>query len=415
MVRPGKTETVEISEEPYISEAPDAVPYRHIFQPAIIVARRKSFIWRFVLIVAVLSAGISLLLPKYFTATTKMLPPQQNQSIATALLGQLGPLAGFAGGKDLGIRSPNDMYMSMLRSRTVADSLIDRFSLMGLYREEKRIDARTKLADRTEITSGRDGIIVISVADRDPVRAANMANAYVEELEKLTRTLAVTDAGKKRLFFEQEVKTASDDLARAEDELKATQETTGIIQLDSQAKVMLQAYADLRAQVSAKEVQVQAMQTFATPGNPDLIRSQQELAALRVQVAHFEQGQSGRSMALEKVPRAGLDYLRRLREVKYRETLFELLAKQYEIARIDEAEGAGLVQVLDRALPPEKKSWPPRAALVLVATLLALMVGAAIVFVQESFRRAKETPQFAEQLALLKSYLVRQVKSTRSN
>jgi len=404
-------DTVSLAEDPFISENRDRAPYKHIFQPAIILAKRKSFIWRFALAAAVLSAGISLLLPKYFTATAKMLPPQQTQSIAVALLGQLAPLASLAGG----IRNPNDMYLSMLRSRTVADSLIDRFSLMKLYGTDKRMDARKKLASYTEIISGRDGIIIVSVDDRDPNRAAEIANAYVDQLEKLTRNLAVTDAGKKRRFFEQEVKTASEELAKAEDELKATQESTGIIQLDSQARVMLQAYAELRAQVSAKEVQVQAMQTFATPDNPDLIRSRNELAALRTQVARFEHSQSGPIVGLEKVPRAGLDYIRRFREVKYRETLLELLAKQYQIARIDEAEGAALIQVLDPALPPEKKSWPPRAALVMVATLLALMLATMFVLLQESFRKLKENPHFAEQLGLLKSYLGRQRRPSETN
>src|SRR5258708_1528996 len=289
-------------------------------------------------------------------------------------LGQLAPLLGAAAGKDLGIRNSNDMYVAMLRSRTVADKMVDRFSLMNVYGKKLREDARRRLDDLTEVVAGKDGVISVSVDDRDPGRAAAMANAYIDELEKLTRILAVTDAGKRRIFFEREVKSANDELAVAEVALKRTMETTGIIQLDNQSKVMLESFASLRAQVVNKEVQVQAMRSFATPENPDLIRAEQELAALNTQVSHIEHGQGGEAMAdiaLEKVPTKGLEYIRRLREVKYRETLFELLAKQYEAARIDEAKDTAIIQSLDVAVPPEKKSCAKRGLIVLAFTLLA--------------------------------------------
>jgi uncharacterized protein involved in exopolysaccharide biosynthesis len=397
-------ETLEATEDSAGQNA-GPIPAHAFLELLIILAKRKRFIISFVGAVAVISVVVTLLLTKYYTATTKILPPQQNQSMASALLGQLGPLAGLAGG-NIGLRNPNDMYVSMLRSRTVEDALVDRFSLMGIYKSKTRVGARDALATNTEITSGRDNIISISVTDKEASRAADIANGYIAELDRLTRTLAVTDAGKKRLFFEREVKTANDELAKAEDALRQTQESTGIIQLDSQSRVMLQAYAELRALVSAKEVQVQAMRSFATADNPDLVRAQQELAALKVQVARFEQGQGGHSVALEKVPGAGLEYVRRLREVKYREVLLELLTKQYEIARIDEAEGSGLVQVLDPALPPEKRSWPPRAALVLASTLLAFIIAVAAAFLMEGFERVREDSRFSSQWLLLKFHLV---------
>jgi capsule polysaccharide export protein KpsE/RkpR len=300
------------------------------------------------------------------------------------------------------------MYVAMLKSRTVADALIDRFSLMNVYHKKLREETRRRLEDLTQVEAGKDGIISVSVDDRSPARAAEMANAYIDELEKLTRTLAVTDAGKRRIFFEREVKAANDELATAESQLKQTEESTGIIQLDSQAKVMLQAYADLRGQVAAKQVEIQAMRSFATPENPDLIREQQELTALQTQLSRFERGQGNRSptdLALEKVPGAGLEYVRKLREVKYRETLFELLAKQYEAARIDEARDASVIQVMDKAVTPEKRSWPKRGLFVLAVTLFALLVGILLAYVTEGFKRTKEDPQFAAKWHLLKAYL----------
>ncbi|HEV1995567.1 MAG TPA: Wzz/FepE/Etk N-terminal domain-containing protein [Candidatus Acidoferrum sp.] len=399
-----------VSEEVSLLQMSEGPEKNHFLEPFILLAKHKFFILYFVVGAAVLSVAVSLLLPVYYTANAKILPPQQSQSISSAMLnqlGQFGPLAGLAG-QGLGVRNASDLYVAMLRSRTVADRMIDRFSLMNVYHKMVHMDARRRLENLTEISAGKDGIISVSVDDRSPTRAAEMANAYIDELEKLTRTLAVTDAGKRRLFFEREVKTANEELVVAELSLKQTEESTGIIQLDSQSKVMLQAYADLRAQVGIKEVQVQSMRSFATPENPDLIRAEQELSALHAQLRRFERGQGGRSVAdiaLEKVPGAGLEYIRKLREVKYRETLFELLAKQYEAARIDEAKDASVIQELDKAVPPEKKSWPLRAVIVVVVTILALLLAILVVFAMEALEEAKKDAQFATRLRLFQSYL----------
>jgi uncharacterized protein involved in exopolysaccharide biosynthesis len=383
---------------------------RHFLEPFIVLAKHKFFILRFVGGAILLSTVISFLLPVYYTANTKILPPQQAQSMSSSMLSQLGqlaPLLTAASGSSMG-RSPNDIYIAMLRSRTVQDNMVDRFSLMKVYGKDLRVETRQRLDDRSEIMSGKDGIISISVEDRERGRAVDMANAYVGELEKLTRTLAVTDAGKRRIFFEREVKSANEELAVAEVSLKQTMETTGIIQLDSQSKVMLESFASLRAQVVAKEVQVQAMRSFATPENPDLIRAEQELAALNIQVGRIEHGRGGApiaDIALEKVPAKGLEYIRKLREVKYRETLFELLAKQYEAARIDEARDSALIQVLDVAVTPEKKSWPKRGLVVLAGALLALFLAVGWAYTVEAIGQAKEDPQHLARLQLLKMYL----------
>jgi tyrosine-protein kinase Etk/Wzc len=400
-----------VSEEPFPHPIYEETPKSHMLEPFIVLAKHRNLILWTVAAAAIVSAVISLLLPKAYTANARILPPQESSSIASAMLGQLGPLLGAAAGKDLGLRNPNDMYVAMLHSRTVSDRMIDRFSLLKVYGAKMYVDARHKLDSEVEINVGHDNVISISVEDRDPQRATDMANAYVDELGKLTRTLAVTEAGKRRLFFEQEMKTASDELALAEDALKKTEENTGIIQLDSQAKGMLQAYEELRARVSVKEVEIQGMKSFATKDNPDLIRAEQELEALRVQVARFENGRGGASgsspsnVSLAKVPGVGLEYVRKMRAVKYRETLYELLTKQYEIARIDEAKEAAIIQVLDKAVVPEKRSWPPRAALVLVSTLLALMVIIPVVFLIEWGKKSSQDPQFTAHWDLLKFYL----------
>ncbi len=403
-------------------EAPSAqngaeVERIHFPEQWIVLAKRKSFILKFVGIAAALTTITVFLLPKTYTANSKIMPPQQNQSMGAAAalsqLGQLGPLAALAG-KDLGLRNPSDVYIALLRSRTVQDALINRFSLMDVYGTKWRIDAQHRLEDRTEISAGKGGVIAISVEDRDRHRAADLANGYVEELEKLTKTLAVTEAGKRRLFFEHEVKMASDDLADAEMALKQTQEKTGLILLDAQSRAMIDSLISLRARVAAQEIQVQAMRSFATPENPDLVRAEQELAAMRDQLNRLERGQGKRSIAdvpLENVPTAGLEYIRKLREVKYREALFELLAKQYEAAKIDEARDAFIIQQLDKAVPPEKQSWPKRSIFVLVATFLALLVAIAMASLMEAVERANEDPQFAARRRLFQFYLRGRQKS----
>jgi tyrosine-protein kinase Etk/Wzc len=374
----------------------------------IILAKRKWMILSVTVAMGLACLVFSLLLPRYYQANTKILPPQQTQSIAGAMIGQLGSLANFAG-KDLGIRNPNDLYIAMLKSRTVSDALVQKFDLENLYQVSRQMDARKRLEEITEIQSGKDGVISISVEDRDPKRASDIANAYVSELYRLTQTLAIGEAAQRRLFFENQLRTANDDLARSEQELRKTQEKTGLIQLDSQAKATIESVSRARAQIAAKQVQIQAMKSFATPENPDLARSEIELAAMRTQLATLERNQASPAGDLQlpagKLPSAGLEYVRSLREVKYRETVFELLAKQYEIAKIDEAKSAAVIQILDPAVTPEAKSRPKRAMIVITGTLLGLFFAIIAAFVLEAAQYGQRQPEISTRLQQLKSYL----------
>jgi len=391
-----------------VERAEEVIPPR--FPDSLIVlAKRKGFLFKFVGTALLLSIAAVFLLPKLYTANAKILPPQQNQSMsATAMLNELGPLGALAG-SGLGLKTPSDLYIAMLHSRTVADGLIDRFSLLKVYGKELRVDARAKLEERTEISAGKDGVISISVDDRDPQRAADLANGYVQELEGLTRTLALTEAGKRRVFFEREVKLASDDLANAELALKQTQETTGLITLDSQSRAMIESLSSMRARVATQEIVVQSMRSFATPENPELVRAQEELVAMREQLDKMEGGQGKRTFAdvpIENVPAVGLEYVRKLREVKYRETLFELLAKQYEAAKIDEARDAMIVQQMDIAVTPEKASWPKRGLIIAISGIFALLVALTASFWMESMERAKKEPLFASKLEQFRGYVL---------
>lgn len=388
--------------------APESEQDPGILDALIFLARHKRILTLVPLGAAIAAAGISLLLPNIYAGITKILPPQQNQSASAMLLSQLGGLTGMSGAS-LGIKNPNDLYVGILKSRTVADALIERFDLRMRYDLEDLHDTRRALEKRTGISHGRDGIITIQFEDEDRKLAAAVANAYIEELYRLTQTLAVTEAGQRRLFLEKQLQLTKDGLASAEMALRKTQETTGLIKLDDQSRAIIEAVANLRAQISAKEVQAGAMRAFATERNPEYYRMQQELAGLRAELARLERtnqlGSGDIFIPTGKVPEAGLEFVRRLREVRYYETVFELLAKQFEIAKIDEARDTSIVQVLDRAIEPEKKSRPHRSRIVIVTAVLAFLATLLIAFLRDLRERVRGDPEQARKLETLGNLL----------
>jgi tyrosine-protein kinase Etk/Wzc len=376
----------------------------------LVIAKHNRFIIKLTGAVAVLAVIYALLQPNSYTAKTVILSPQQGSSTASMLMSQLGGLASLAGGA-AGIKSPNELHIGMLKSRTVADKMIARFKLKQKFKAKTMEAARAALAGVSEIRAGKDGFITIEYSDEDPKFAASIANAYVEELDKLNNTLAITESSRKRLFFEKQVKATRDNLVAAELGMKQTQERTGLIQPEAQGQAIIMAASNLRAQVTAAEVKLQSMGSFATPQNPDYQKLQQNLTSLRAQLAKVQgSGQLGRGdimVPTGKLPETGLEYLRKMRDLKYQETLFELLSKQFEIAKIDEAKEAPLIQVVDKALVPEQKSKPKRALIVILATLLAFFLGVLLAFVREASERARQDPASAERMNLLRRYLRR--------
>jgi uncharacterized protein involved in exopolysaccharide biosynthesis len=326
------------------------------------------------------------------------------------MLGQLGSIAGI-NESDVGFKNPGDLFIGMLHSRTIQDRLIDKFDLRKVYRVKRYQDARKKLENRSYIVGEKEGLISISVEDHDPSRAAAMANAYVDELHDLNAELAISEAAQRRLFYEEKVKAERDALSLAEIALKQAQEQTGLLQPDAQARVIIQSVADMRAQVALREVQIEAMRTYATKDNPELRRAEQELAGLKTQLAKMEHnsGNAGNGdvdLPTRKLPQAELEYLRRARDLKYHEALYEFLNKQLEAARIDEAKDAVVVQVVDKAVVPERKSGPHRILIILLAALAALLLTCALVLVTESLKRKQEQDsQLRARLALLRHYL----------
>jgi tyrosine-protein kinase Etk/Wzc len=376
-----------------------------LFELLTVLAERKRIILWTTATFAVIAIVVSLLLPNWYTATATLLPPQQSSSLSGALASQLGNLGGMAAlaGGSLGLKNPNDMYVGILKSRTVEDAMIHNFDLMGEYHARFLSDARKAFEHHVTVDgSGKDGLIHISVEDRDPAHAAMLANGYVDQFRKLSGHLAITEASQRRLFFEQQLGQAKDDLASAEEDLKETEQKTGLIQLDSQARAIIESAASIRAQIAGKEVQIQSMRTFATNENAQLVQAQEELEGLRTQLAKLGGSDQGADIGLlpkGKVPTAGLEYVRKLRDVKYHETIFEILARQLEAAKLDEAKQGAVIQMLDLAIVPDKKSSPHRSLIVVGATALGFLIGAFFAFGQAGLATLKRNEDAAAQLA----------------
>ena len=370
----------------------------------IVLAKHKLLILGLPFVVAVIAAGYSLTLPNIFTANTKILPPQGQSSGASAMLAQLGGLAGLAGSV-AGIKSSNDLYIGMLKSRTVADNLIQRFGLMQIHGAKYPSQVRAGLAGVTNITAGKDGIITIEVDDKDPKRAAELANAYVDELFKLTKVLAVTEASQRRLFFERQFEQARDNLTKAEVAARQALEKGGLLQVEGQGRAIVENTARLRGQITVKEVQIGAMRTFAADRNPDLQLAQQELESMKRELARIEGASGSKSGNARENSGSGIDSVGLLRNMKYYETIYELLAKQYELAKIDEAKDSAVVQVMDKAIEPDRRSSRRRRQIVLLSAFAALFFGILWAFIREGMARAKADPQQASRLLDLKRYL----------
>lgn len=353
---------------------------KDILDILIVLAKNKRSVLGIPLLVGILAGAGTFLFPDIYKANTKLLPPQQAQSGAAALLSQLGSVAGAAASA-AGVKSPNDLYIGMLKSRRVSDKIISRFNLQKVYGVSSLEKARKELEDNTSVASGRDNLISIEVEDTEPRRAADIANAYTDELMTLTKTLAVTEASQRRLFFERQLESTKNKLAASELNLKNGLEAGGVISVDSDSRAIVETIGRLRAQVSAKEIQLNSLRSFVTPDNFQYKRQDEELRSLKAELSRLENGE-GKQGELDNGHRSGLDNVKVLREVKYNQMLYELLAKQFELARLDEAKDSSVIQVLDPAAIPERKIRPKRAIVAIIAASLAFVFMAALVLLR---------------------------------
>jgi len=348
-----------------------------------------------------IAALVAYLLPPGYTSTTSFVPPANagsGSSMASIVSGQLSAI----GAGDLlgGIKSPGDLYAGILRSHSIAEDLIKRFDLMHVYKVQKESQAEKTLNSNTNVeVDTKSSIVTVEVMAKSPQLAHDLANGYMDALRETNGRLALSQSSQRALFFGQQLAKEKDDLEDAEVELKRTEEQSGLIAPTGQTTVEIETIAQTQAQIAVREVQLAALRDSATEQNPEVIRVRSEIDDLQGQLSRLQRGSDNKSTAAiptSKVPELQLEYVRKEREVKYHEALFDMLSRQYEAARLDEARDAPVLQVLDPATYPDTKSFPKRSYFMLGGLLLGLIAGCAWVLAREPLRALRASLRHSE-------------------
>lgn len=395
-----RTPAPGIEEDPFATAIrPSTVREISILDVLLALGPHRRMVLIVTLACAVAGYAFSWLVRPSYTASVVVLPPQQNQSLASSMmsrLSNLGALGGLAGG-GLDLKNQVDLYAALFKTQTVQDGLIRQFDLQRVYDQKYLSRTRKELAKHSSIkTDIKSNLITIAFTDHDARRAAAVANAYVDQYQNLSQHLAISEASQRRVFFERQMNQAKNQLADAEQALVTTEQKTGLVSLDSQERALIASAASLRAQITVKQAEIQSMQAYATPENPQLVSAQRNLASLEDQLNKM--GAGGDTVGEQflvpqgKVPKASMEYIRRLRDVKYYQTIFDILARQYEAARLDEAREGELVQVVDPALVPDRKSSPSRLLWTAVALLIGLAVSVSIVLTRATLEWMRRDP-----------------------
>ncbi len=376
---------------------PESTSVVDVFDVALVATENRRVLLFVPVVFGVIALAASYLITPTYIARTVIVPPQQQQSAAAVAMQSLGALAGLAGSA-AGIKSPIDQYVSLMQSVTVSRRIVDEFGLRKVYGEVSPGDARKILAKNTRIEAGKkDGLLVIEVEDEDPQRAADVANGFVRQLQRVTSELAMTEAQQRRQFFETQLRQTKDRLAKSQKDLQAS----GISEADlrSEPRAAAQAYAALRAQVTAAAIRLESLKTQFTADAPEYRLAQSNYAALRAELGKMEK--------VKQEGDASSDYIDKYREFKYQEVMFELFTRQFEMAKMDEAREGGLIQVVDPAEPPEKKSKPKRGVMTITAAVAGLLLSFLYVWIRSAWRARAAEPSSAAKLDRLKSALGR--------
>ncbi len=364
----------------------------NLLEYLLVIVKHKKMIFLTCLVTFILTCGITLLMPNIYISTARILPPQNDKGGLSSMLGSVSNIAALAG---LSVGSGSgELYVGMLKSRSIADVIIDKFDLMELYDQKYRVKTYEILNDAVNFSVGKDdGIITVTAEDEDPKRAADIANTYIEELKKLNIKLNLNNAGRERLFLEERLAVVQNDLSKAEDALKDFQEKNKAIRIDAQASAIIDAFATLKGELASKEVELGVLRSSQTDQNPQVKALREEITQIREQISQLEQSHDGKTssadifLATSEVPELGIQYARLLRDLKVQETLYELVTKQYEMAKISEAKNTSTIQVLDAAMVPDKKSKPRRSMIVLAATFAMGFFALIFAFIREYGQR----------------------------
>jgi tyrosine-protein kinase Etk/Wzc len=375
---------------------PGSVRKLDLLDVLLIFARRKRLILGWALAGLVIAIIALLRATTLYTSQATIMPPQQEQS-SSALLSQLGALTAFSAvGGNLGLKNPADLYVAILQTNLVADNMVDRFHLMDVYKIPDRDGAAGMLRKRSKFQAGKDGLMQIIVEDKDPHRAAMLANGYADELFNQNNRLAIGSASQRRLFFEEQLAQEKDHLADAEVALKQTQQSTGVLQLSGQAQNIIGQEANIQANITSHEVQLGALLSSSTEQNPEVVRLRTEVAGLREQLQQLQKGTNGDMLSQREFPAAGLEYIRKERDMQYHQTLYDLLARQLEAARIDEAKATPTVQMVDPPQVPKVRSWPKPLVFIIVGLVAGTMLGCIRVTVVYLYEYAETDPRLRD-------------------
>ena len=365
----------------------------------LIFAHRKWIILGWVGAGIITSLVVFALTQRLYLANATILAPEQEQA-SSALLGQLGALSALGGG--LGVRTPAELYVSLLQTNVVLLDMVDRFQLMKAYNIPDREAAAGVLRKRSKFRTSKDGLIQISVEDPDPKRAAVLSSGYAEELFRQNNRLAIGSAAQRRLFFQQQLLEEKNRLADAEVALKQTQQSTGVLQLTGQAENIIRQEAELAADITSHEVQLSALETSSTEQNPQMVRLRTELAGLHTQLTQLQKGTGGSTLSQAEFPTAGLENIRKQRDVQYHQTLYDLLARQLEAARIDEAKASPPVQMVDPPLIPRIPSWPRKGLFLMIGLVIGFTLGCIRCAVVWLYEYAETDPRLRDRYAAVK-------------
>ena len=395
-----------MSEEPHTNSVDetceeDEINLLHLL---LVIVRRRMLIVKICATAIVLSVCYSLTLKNIYTATNRFLPPQKENTSAlfSSLLSQAGGLAGLAGG---GLGGSTDLYIGILKSRSVADAVIKRLDLQKEFKKKTIEDTRMVVERVVKFKGSKEGIITVSANSKDPQKAAQLANTFVDELTRRSVKLLLVKAGSERLFLEQRLIVVRQELKNAEDDLKAFQEKFKTFRVDTQATVAIEGIARLKAEIVSQEVQLATLSNSRTGENSDVKALQAGISKLKSQLGAMS-GSGGPDNVIPtagNVPSLSVEYFRKVRELKIQEAVFEQLSKQYEVAKINESKDSSTLQVLDEAVPPLKKSKPKRSLIVLLSTVMAFFGSIVIIFVQEHL--SKLSPEDVEIIGEIKQSL----------
>jgi len=381
---------------------------------------RRRFFLRAVAAGMLVSTLIAFLIPKSYTSTTQLMPPDQQSTSGLAMMAAMaskgnGGLAGAAGDL-LGLKSSGALFIGVLRSQTSQERLIQQFDLRKVYGKRLVMDARTKLDENTSISEDRkSGIITIGVTDHSPQRSADIASAYVDQLNLLVSELSTSSAHRERVFLEERLKVAKHDLDDASNQLAQFSSKNNTLDIQQEGKAMLDAAGSIAGEMIAAQSQLEGLRQIYTDSNSRVRFLNARVGELRKQLERLGGTQAstanGNSTSTEpagdpsaakaggslpyptirSLPLLGAKYADFYRRAKIQETVFELLTGQYELAKVQEAKETPSVKVLDPARIPEKKSFPPRLVIMVLGTFLAF--GLSVVWVLGSARWEEADPQ----------------------